>query len=104
MQYNDENDTLIRSDIEELNGDAEASSIENGKQKALILAFSLPSSSYATMALREILKTDTSVANQVQLQQTIATEIECSIASKKPKLDETSEKNEETSEKNEMEK
>lgn len=89
MQYNDENDTLIRSDIEELNGEPDARSIENGKQKALILAFSLPSSSYATMALREILKSDTSVANQVQLQQSIATETECNIASKKAKCDET---------------
>lgn len=89
MQYNDENDTLIRSDIEELNGEADAKSIENGKQKALILEFSLPSSSYATMALREILKSDTSVANQMQLQQTIATETDCSIASKKAKVDES---------------
>lgn len=89
MQYNDENDTLIRSDIEELNGEADAKSIENGKQKALILEFSLPSSSYATMALREILKSDTSVANQMQLQQNIATELECGIPAKMAKLNES---------------
>lgn len=104
MNYNEESDTLIRSDIEELNGEAEPVSIADGKQKALILEFSLPSSSYATMALREILKCDTSVANQVQLQQSIAemgntstkdekktsdfVETECNIASKKAKLDE----------------
>lgn len=95
MKYNEENDTLIRSDIEELNGESEPQSIEGGKQKALILEFSLPSSSYATMALREIMKCDTSVANQVQLQKSIATanssiDDQCSveIESKKPKLDE----------------
>lgn len=93
MNYNDECDTLIRSDIEKLNGETEPISIENGKQKALILEFSLPSSSYATMALREILKCDTSVANQVQLQKSIAAtgnnatdnSTECNIASKKSK-------------------
>lgn len=100
MKYNDESDTLIRSDIEELNGEMEPASIEDGKQIALILEFSLPSSSYATMALREILKCDTSVANQVQLQKSIAmgnnstenqcsVETECNIASKKLKSDES---------------
>lgn len=72
MRYNSENDPLIRSDIEELHGDKEPTTIENGSHKALIVEFSLPSSSYATMALREILKCDTSVASQVNLQQTIA--------------------------------
>lgn len=98
MAYNNENDTLIRSDIEELNGEAEPKRIEDGKQNALILEFSLPSSSYATMALREVMKCDTSVANQVQLQQSLAmgnsstadrcsAETECNIALKKTKLD-----------------
>lgn len=72
MRYNSENDTLIRSDAEELYGDKEPESIENGSQKALIVEFNLPSSSYATMALREFLKSDTSVAGQVHLQQTTA--------------------------------
>lgn len=98
MKYNDENDTLIRSDIEELNGESEPRSIESGKQRALVLEFSLPSSSYATMALREIMKCDTSVANQVQLQKSIATannsvvdqcSAEAEIEPKKSKLDET---------------
>lgn len=72
MKYNTENETLIRSDLEELRGEPEPKSIEDGSQKALIVEFSLPSSSYATMALREILKCDTSVANQMQLQQATA--------------------------------
>lgn len=95
MKYNDENDTLIRSDIEELNGDPEPQCIEDGKQKALVLEFNLPSSSYATMALREIMKCDTSVANQVQLQKSIATantqsvDDAVEVESKKSKLDES---------------
>lgn len=97
MKYNTENDTLIRSDIEELNGETEPISIKDGSQKALILEFSLPSSSYATMALREILKCDTSVANQVQLQKSIATgnsstdvdQCSVEIESKKLKVDES---------------
>lgn len=98
VRYNTENDTLIRSDVEELRGENHAMNVEGGKQKALIIEFSLPSSCYATMALREILKCDTSVAYQVQLQQATAlpesstndakNEIECGTASKQPKMDE----------------
>lgn len=94
MQYNTENDTLIRSDIEELRGESEPISIDGGSQKALILEFNLPTSSYATMALREILKCDTSVAHQVQLQQSTddtskqtQNETESHIEAKKPKID-----------------
>lgn len=98
VRYNTEEDTLIRSDVEELRGENQALDIDGGKQKALIIAFNLPSSCYATMALREILKCDTSVACQVQLQQETAlpesstndaeNEIESGIESKQPKLDE----------------
>ncbi|XP_031640468.1 pseudouridylate synthase 7 homolog [Contarinia nasturtii] len=97
MNYDTETDVLIQSDVEKIRGEAEPKSMENGKQKALILTFTLPSSSYATMALREIMKCDTSVANQVQLQQaTVAIEQtpvgdksqdECNIETKQPKLD-----------------
>lgn len=91
MKYNTETDTLIRSDIDELRGEEEPKSIENGSQKALILEFSLPASSYATMALREILKCDTSVAHQVQLQQEIAANVhttdETQHKTKQAKLD-----------------
>lgn len=69
MNYHNDTDTLLRSDVEELRGEPEPKSSVDGPQKALIVEFSLPSSSYATMALREVLKCDTSVANQVQLAQ-----------------------------------
>lgn len=60
MKYNHPNDTLIRSDYEELKGDPEPQENPDGQYKALIIDFCLDSSSYATMVLREILKIDTS--------------------------------------------
>ena len=64
------NDTnLILSDLEEIRG--EVLTDLTGDHKALILDFCLPSSSYATMALREILKSDTSSSYQSQLNQDI---------------------------------
>lgn len=69
MKYHNDTDTLLRSDVEEIRGEPEPKSADDGPQKALVVEFSLPSSSYATMALREVLKCDTSVANQVQLAQ-----------------------------------
>ena len=69
MRYKNDTDTLIRSDIEELRGDPVPKASDDGQLKALVLDFSLPASSYATMALREVLKADTSAAHQWQLQQ-----------------------------------
>lgn len=103
MKYNVDTDQLIRSDVEEIRGESEPKSIEGGSQTALILEFTLPSSSYATMALREIMKCDTSVGNQVQLQQAAtATPVatvnaeekhnsECTSNAKQPKLDDNEE-------------
>lgn len=86
MKYNDPNDNLIRSDLEELNGEDEPQdapgknkpnninqpvswtvSFLDGKFTALIVDFCLNSSCYATMVLREILKTDTSKAAHSKL-------------------------------------
>lgn len=69
MKYNQETDTLIRSDLEEIRGCPKPQSFADGLLKALILEFDLPTASYATMALREITKTDTSTAYQIHLQQ-----------------------------------
>lgn len=41
-----------------------------GKHRALRMEFSLPPSTYATMAIREVLKLDTSIKKQTQLNTT----------------------------------
>lgn len=85
VKYNDPNDNLIRSDLEELNGEEEPQDAPgkkrkliksthqiiilflDGKYTALIVDFCLNSSCYATMVLREILKMDTSNASHSKL-------------------------------------
>ncbi|CAH1986061.1 unnamed protein product [Acanthoscelides obtectus] len=67
MFYNNPTDDLIRSDFDELRGLPEPKSVENGKYKALLIEVTLPTSSYATMLLREILKTDTSSSAHARL-------------------------------------
>jgi tRNA pseudouridine13 synthase len=67
LSYNDQTIPLIPTDRDRLEGKLLAGSIEGGKLAAVCLEFSLPSSCYATMALREATKTDTSVANQSTL-------------------------------------
>lgn len=69
MKYHADTDALIQSDIEEIRKQPVPTSADDGTLKALVLDFNLPSSSYATMALREILKQDTSAASQCRLQQ-----------------------------------
>ncbi|KAK0180099.1 hypothetical protein PV327_005775 [Microctonus hyperodae] len=64
MNYKEIHDELIRSDIDELRGNEGPKDNPDGKYKALILEMSLKPSTYATMALREILKHDTSAETQ----------------------------------------
>uniref|UniRef100_A0A1Q3EZN6 TRUD domain-containing protein n=1 Tax=Culex tarsalis TaxID=7177 RepID=A0A1Q3EZN6_CULTA len=68
VSYEKPNDALILSDLEKLNGEPEPVPAENAPHKALLLDFRLPSSAYATMALREILKVDTSALYQRALE------------------------------------
>lgn len=67
--YTDQDSNLILSDIEKLNKVSETT--YDGTLKSLVLNFFLPSSTYATMLLRELLKEDTSVGNQIALENKI---------------------------------
>lgn len=85
MKYKNESDNLIQSDLEELRKEEPPKSAEglyfnmlyitndfhvpeiDGEFKALILDFCLPTSTYATMLLREVFKDDTSASNQIKL-------------------------------------
>lgn len=69
MRYNDVTLPLTLSDLDVLEGKLPPKSIEDGSRIALKIEFSLPSSTYATMVLREILKTETSSHYQSLLNQ-----------------------------------
>eukprot|EP01132_Coremiostelium_polycephalum_P003898 gene3898-4865_t len=56
FNYDDFTINLGVSDLNTLRGDKEPEDLPNGKFKALRVCFNLPSSTYATMAYREILK------------------------------------------------
>ncbi|XP_077981805.1 pseudouridylate synthase 7 homolog [Glandiceps talaboti] len=65
--YNDETIPLTLSDLDLLEDKPPPVSIPDGKLKALKLEFTLPTSCYATMAIREIMKQDTSKSHQCSL-------------------------------------
>ncbi|KAG9490009.1 hypothetical protein GDO78_005754 [Eleutherodactylus coqui] len=67
VAYDDPKIPLVRSDVEKLDGKPLPVFNTEGKYRALKMEFSLPSSTYATMAIREVLKMDTSIKNQTQL-------------------------------------
>lgn len=71
--YDDVTKPLVLSDVDKLEGVPEPQSIPGASLKALRLEMTLPPASYATMALREILKTDTSSAHQTTLNPTVET-------------------------------
>ncbi|KYN03938.1 Pseudouridylate synthase 7 like protein, partial [Cyphomyrmex costatus] len=67
VHYENKHDDLILTDIDEMRKLTSPQDKPNGKNKALIIEMCLKSSSYATMALREILKNDTSAETQAAL-------------------------------------
>ncbi|XP_069485227.1 pseudouridylate synthase 7 homolog isoform X2 [Ambystoma mexicanum] len=67
VAYEDPKIPLVQTDVEKLEGKPLPVFLKDGKYKALKMEFSLPPSTYATMAIREILKMDTSIKNQTQL-------------------------------------
>ena len=61
LRYKDKDEDLSYNDLDALNGIPRKSHTE-GDLKALQMAFTLPSSTYATMLLREVMKTSTSAS------------------------------------------
>ncbi|KAL6431202.1 hypothetical protein ACFW04_007127 [Cataglyphis niger] len=74
MYYKEKHDNLILSDIDEMRKVVSPQNNPDGKNKALIIEMCLEPSTYATMALREILKNDTSAETQVALSASYNTE------------------------------
>lgn len=60
MHYTEKHSDLIMCDIDEMRKSSPPKDDPNGRFKAIIIQMSLKPSTYATMALREILKSDTS--------------------------------------------
>ncbi|KAJ2558353.1 multisubstrate pseudouridine synthase 7 [Coemansia sp. RSA 1933] len=67
MRYNDDSLPLARSDSDAIEGKHDPESIEFGQHVALKLSFDLPSSAYATMLLRELMRQETAAGHQTKL-------------------------------------
>lgn len=70
VAYDDPKIPLFNTDVDNLEGKPPPVFASEGKYRALKMDFSLPPSTYATMAIREVLKMDTSIKNQTQLNTT----------------------------------
>ncbi|XKL64884.1 hypothetical protein PGB90_004970 [Kerria lacca] len=66
-RYNNPNADLVSTDLQKLKNKVAIENVETGVHKAVILKISLPSCTYATMAIRELTKTDTSRSYQTSL-------------------------------------
>uniref|UniRef100_A0A4W4GXC5 Pseudouridylate synthase 7 homolog n=1 Tax=Electrophorus electricus TaxID=8005 RepID=A0A4W4GXC5_ELEEL len=67
IHYDDPRVPLVYTDVDKLEDKPPPVYLTEGKYRALKMEFSLPPSTYATMAIREVLKMDTSIKNQTQL-------------------------------------
>ncbi|KAF9436829.1 multisubstrate pseudouridine synthase 7 [Entomortierella beljakovae] len=67
LRYDEANLPLTLTDLDKLENKSKPESIPNGKYLALILHLTLGSSQYATMAIREVCKQDTSASFQSTL-------------------------------------
>ncbi|KAM4675261.1 pseudouridylate synthase 7 homolog isoform 2-T2 [Discoglossus pictus] len=67
VAYDDTSIPLVETDLDKLEGKTPPVFNKEGKYRALKMDFSLPPSTYATMAIREVLKMDTSIKNQTRL-------------------------------------
>ncbi|KAK1169294.1 hypothetical protein AOXY_G10284 [Acipenser oxyrinchus oxyrinchus] len=67
ISYDDLKIPLVHTDVEKLEGKLPPVYPKEGQYRALRMEFSLLPSCYATMAIREVLKMDTSIKNQTQL-------------------------------------
>ncbi|XP_034457065.1 pseudouridylate synthase 7 homolog isoform X1 [Hippoglossus hippoglossus] len=70
IQYDDPRISLVHTDFEKMENKPAPVFKTEGKHRALRMEFSLPPSTYATMAIREVLKLDTSIKKQTQLNTT----------------------------------
>ncbi|XP_047515423.1 pseudouridylate synthase 7 homolog [Pieris napi] len=66
LRYSEPLADLLLSDLDLLKGRPEPANVDDGKYKALLVDMTLPTSCYATMALRELLRVDTSSETQAQ--------------------------------------
>ncbi|KAJ1558389.1 multisubstrate pseudouridine synthase 7, partial [Cladochytrium tenue] len=67
LRYTDPNTPLTLTDLDRVRSAAEPVSEPDGRYLGLVCEFGLPASSYATMALREVLHVDTSAGFQTEL-------------------------------------
>ncbi|XP_068170213.1 pseudouridylate synthase 7 homolog [Antennarius striatus] len=70
IRYDDPRISLVHSDFEKMEKKPAPVFNTEGKYRALRMEFSLPPSTYATMAIREVLKLDTSIKKQTELNTT----------------------------------
>ncbi|KAF9357562.1 multisubstrate pseudouridine synthase 7 [Mortierella sp. AD094] len=84
LRYDEPNLPLTLTDLEKLENKPKPEAVAEGKQLALILNLTLKSSQYATMAIREVCKQDTSAAFQSTLNTAEASASEASTSEGSP--------------------